>query len=138
MIQIVYVSAACEPFSANALSTLLRNARARNQMYEVTGMLLYHDRSFLQVLEGDAKYVDATFERIGKDPRHRNTRVLHRGPIHSREFPDWSMAFIDTSAWPLQTKGFVNYNRSRTNLPGMPSAASRYLNMFQEGLYRQA
>ena len=55
MIQLAYVSNASRLMSSASLSMLLRQARASNKRHDITGMLLYKDGSFLQVLEGPAE-----------------------------------------------------------------------------------
>ncbi len=59
----------------------------------ITGLLLYHDGNFLQILEGEAEKVQATFARIAANPRHRNLQRLPPVSVHTRLFPDWSMGF---------------------------------------------
>ncbi|HPB31711.1 MAG TPA: BLUF domain-containing protein, partial [Candidatus Sumerlaeota bacterium] len=53
LIHLIYCSAAARPFSHKALTDLLGIARIHNARYGLTGMLLYSDGSFFQVLEGD-------------------------------------------------------------------------------------
>lgn len=53
MIQLVYMSAALWRPTRSDLVTLLAKARQNNSQLGVTGMLLYHDGSFMQVLEGE-------------------------------------------------------------------------------------
>ncbi|MBI2687653.1 MAG: BLUF domain-containing protein [Acidobacteria bacterium] len=53
MISLAYTSIATSLFKTSDLFPLLQQSRARNDQIGVTGMLLYQDRSFLQVLEGD-------------------------------------------------------------------------------------
>ncbi len=78
---------------AEALALLLRRARAKNQAADISGMLLYSECSFFQVLEGPASAVDACFARIQVDPRHaRETRIV-REVIAHRSFGDWTMGF---------------------------------------------
>ena len=137
MFQIAYASAARQPFSPEDLNTLLRKARARNGLYSVTGFLAYHQGSFLQVLEGEQEHVKLIFTSISNDSRHGNTRVLLSRTIPQRDFENWSMAFLDTSGWPLNHKGFVDYQRVLPTLANAPGAAHRYLRLFAEGLYRQ-
>jgi len=138
MIQIVYVSAAANPMTTEQLKALLAKARVRNATHSVTGMLLYHDGSFLQVLEGHEADVDPILASIQRDPRHTSTRILHRGAIVQREFPDWSMGFLDTSRWPQITPGLIDYRLALLKLPGAPTAAKRYVRLFHQGLCRQA
>jgi hypothetical protein len=138
LIQIVYASAAAEPFSADALKLLLAKARTRNATYGVTGMLLYHGGSFLQVLEGYEADVEIIFAFILRDPRHLNVNVLHRQTIQHREFPEWSMGFLSASGPPQKAPGLIDYRLALLNLNSAPTAAKRYLRLFQQGLCRQA
>jgi hypothetical protein len=91
--KIIYASQATPPIDIAALRAILEVARTRNAAEGVTGFLLYADESFLQVLEGEAVVLDATYARIARDPRHRNLRVLARSNIRERRFSQWSMGF---------------------------------------------
>jgi hypothetical protein len=137
MVQIVYVSAAANPFTVAELNTLLARARDRNSVYQVTGMLLYHNGSFLQVLEGAESSVDLIYASIERDKRHRNAKVLHRQLMPRREFPDWSMGFIDTSVWVESARGKFDYQREVPRLAAGITPAQRYLRLFHQGLVRQ-
>jgi hypothetical protein len=141
VIQLVYISAALisaalPPITPEALQLLLTKARAANAIHKVTGMLLYDSGSFLQVLEGPAAGVDHIFDCIQRDPRHHQIRVRLRQPTEVREFPDWTMGFIDTSKWVVKP-GLIDYRRL-PELVAAPTAAQRYLRLFHQGLCRQA
>ena len=89
MLQLVYISTAPRDLD---VAEILRTSRRNNGRDGITG-LLYHDgRRFLQALEGDQARVEATFERISLDPRHRAVVVLSRRLIEDREFGPWEMA----------------------------------------------
>jgi hypothetical protein len=53
MIQISYLSQASAPMSADQLIALLMQCRTNNAERGLTGMLLYGNGTFLQVLEGE-------------------------------------------------------------------------------------
>lgn len=93
LVQVVYISSATKVFEAGELDRLLEGARRRNERSGVTGVLLYDDYSFLQVLEGTPDAVQRTVERIKRDPRHAGMTVVQDQPIAERDFCDWSMAF---------------------------------------------
>jgi hypothetical protein len=97
MIQISYISSAAEPLSTEQLLALLQQCLANNAGKGVTGMLLYGNATFLQVLEGEEKVVDALYDRIQKDPRHSRVQFLHRRTIERRQYADWSMGFKKVS-----------------------------------------
>ena len=110
MFHLVYVSSAVNPFSKEDLLDLLTIARANNSQLDITGMLLYKDGDFMQVLEGEETAVRALFEKIERDPRHRGTIVLLEENIPKRVFEDWSMGFRDLSDPELQNlPGFSQY-----------------------------
>jgi len=93
MIQISYISQASAPMSAEQLLALLMQCRTNNLARDVTGMLLYGNGTFLQVLEGEEAVVDALVDRIATDPRHVGMRRLARRTVERRQYADWSMGF---------------------------------------------
>jgi uncharacterized membrane protein (DUF373 family) len=110
MIQISYISAATEPMSTQALLGLLQSCRENNASKGVTGMLLYGNATFLQVLEGEERTIDDLIERIRKDPRHTDLQILHRATIERRQYSDWSMGFKRVSDKELrQVEGLRDF-----------------------------
>jgi len=95
LFRIAYVSTASKLFDSAELRDMLKESNARNKEADITGMLLYKDGQFMQVLEGTLEAVTATFSRISRDPRHHGIMVLLKGAVQERRFPDWSMAFRD-------------------------------------------
>ncbi len=92
MHKLVYVSVTERNFCEDELRRILAVARDNNKRLGVTGLLLYIDGGFLQVLEGDQNVVHALYDQISQDYRHWGQRVLYDqgGP---RDFSDWSMGF---------------------------------------------
>lgn len=103
MIQLAYVSNSVRLMSEMDLTDLLIQARTINAEHGITGMLLYKDRSFLQVLEGDSESVHAIYARITRDRRHEKVRTLYDEPIDKRDFPDWTMGFRNLSGSDLES-----------------------------------
>ena len=93
MIELVYISTATKDFSDDELTALLAQARIRNTELGVTGMLLYANGSFMQLLEGEQASVEAIYSSIKQDPRNTNNAVMHLCEIDERHFPKWSMGF---------------------------------------------
>ena len=111
MYQIVYTSSASRDFSAADLGNMLRCAQRRNRDVGVTGMLVFHDGTFLQALEGENRAVNEIFSRINEDRRHRDLIVLHRGQgPEQRVFGDWPMGFADFDGAAGILGGFVRFN----------------------------
>jgi hypothetical protein len=93
MISLTYLSTATVSFGENDLGDLLSSSRERNQAAGLTGAMLYAGGHFIQTLEGPEEAVEALFDRIGRDERHRSIIVALREEIDTRVFPDWSMGF---------------------------------------------
>jgi hypothetical protein len=91
LILVAYASAACAPFLGEALGNLLIGARRNNARRQLTGMLLYHQDSFFQVLEGPRAAVTGVYDQISADPRHTKIIKLIEEDIEQRSFADWTM-----------------------------------------------
>ena len=90
---LIYVSIASGDFSEQQLIDLLRVSRENNARDDITGMLLYKGRRFMQLLEGPESAVCATYARIARDARHHDATILLEGETAERDFDDWSMGF---------------------------------------------
>ena len=93
LIRLVYLSSATAVPGEAELAELVARARTHNAAHGLTGMLLYAEGNFLQVLEGDEREVDELFSRIRRDPRHQHIVCLERATVARREFADWDMGF---------------------------------------------
>lgn len=91
LIRFVYFSKAAHDFSEGELDELLAKSQRNNHDRNVSGLLLYDDRMFFQVLEGAPENV---YERLGvieADPRHNGLTAVHEEEIDERDFSEWSM-----------------------------------------------
>jgi Sensors of blue-light using FAD len=136
MHQVIYSSAALAPFSEAELNELLAAVRLNNGRLGVTGMLLYHEGSFLQALEGEEQVLDKLYAKIGADKRHHRLVALLRRDIDERHFDDWRMGFASTKALPKNVPGFSDYLRLRGDPIGSANAAARLLAAFRDGRFR--
>jgi len=98
MFRLVYTSTETDAFSGPDLVRLMKKSRHNNDQLGITGMLLYHNGSFLQALEGEESAVRQLTDRIAGDPRHSGMVVLHAASAENRDFPDWSMGFHNLGA----------------------------------------
>lgn len=115
MLQMIYTSEATTKFSPAELQDLLLSARRNNDRDAITGMLLYEDGTFLQVLEGENEVVEATYQRIAADRRHHKIMLIARFEVDHRSFHDWEMGFFDASGGKLlQLPGYSNFLSKRT------------------------
>jgi Sensors of blue-light using FAD len=97
MYHLVYTSHATQPLDEKALISLLKKSRASNAKKNITGMLLFVNGKFMQVLEGDKKSVTSIYQIIQNDPRHSRVTLLIEGESEKRIFTNWSMGFKNLS-----------------------------------------
>jgi hypothetical protein len=102
--QVLYHSRPTSPLGETELMSMLTWARAYNAANGITGLLLYSDGYFVQVLEGDETAISKVYARIQHDPRHQDVVTVHEG-LGPRRFGDWSMGF-----------GFVNHGEMQRTL----------------------
>ena len=115
MLQLIYTSEAKNNFSPGELQNLLLTARRNNDRDAITGMLLYEDGTFLQVLEGENEVIESTYQRIAADKRHHKIMLIARFEIDHRSFHDWEMGFFDASGGKLlQLPGYSNFLSKKT------------------------
>jgi hypothetical protein len=93
LVLLAYSSVAVSHFDRDRLVELLTFARNFNDAHCLTGMLLYVDESFFQILEGDPDELHALYERIEQDKRHAKVIKLLEVPIEKRTFAEWSMGY---------------------------------------------
>lgn len=133
MYHLVYVSHAAQAFHEADLLAILNESRVNNKQKEITGMLLYLQERFIQVLEGDEKVVNELYEEIRKDPRHKKVTLILEGNSPHRLFKDWSMGFkkISESDFTLLS-GFTDIEKFFAVPPSDSegSAVMIFLNLF--------
>jgi Sensors of blue-light using FAD len=136
---LVYASAASAPFSSEALSVLLQRAQHNNARGGLTGMLLYHQDSFFQALEGSPAAIGAAFTRISLDPRHTRILKLIQEPIDKRSFSDWTMGLGRVDREQLGEIPGLNdfFKRGSRYFELEEGRAHKLLGAFREGRFRQ-
>jgi uncharacterized protein YaaQ len=127
MHHIIYLSWATAPFTEKELRQLLTYSHHRNTQLAVTGILLYGNEQFLQVLEGEEEVVQEVYARIRRDARHSNVLTFANKAIGERTFTDWAMAFQLVSAQQLEkVVGYLGAPTAPVNTTGL-SYADRHL-----------
>lgn len=93
MKHIIYLSSATELLSDEEINSLLKTSRENNKKNNITGLLLYCDGNFLQVLEGENEVIDPIFSIISTDRRHKNIIVVANAYIEKRSFEERKMGY---------------------------------------------
>jgi hypothetical protein len=110
MYSLVYVSTQTLRFTDADLRGLLEQSRRDNLVTGITGLLLYKDGNFMQILEGSREAVLLTLLKIKNDVRHHHLIVLFEGEVTQREFKDWSMGFKKLGADTVEeVPGYSDY-----------------------------
>lgn len=135
MFRLVYVSAASNLFEKPALLELLTQAREKNHRLGVTGMLLYKNGDFIQLLEGEEAVVKALYHTISDDPRHTGSIVLIEEHTDVRLFNDWSMGFRDLGDPEIQAtpgySAFLNTPLAAGSFENDPSGCLELFALFK-------
>jgi len=94
---LMYVSRARADIDDEMLRSIQRSASQRNHGRDLSGVLLYSQGHFIQLLEGVAMHVANVYSRICADPRHDRLRTLYFGPAPNNEriYPSWGMGVFD-------------------------------------------
>ncbi|MFN3353298.1 MAG: BLUF domain-containing protein [Brevundimonas sp.] len=103
----LYVSAAVGDAgrSLAPLAEILGQSDRNNRRDHVSGVLARHEGLFLQAIEGARIDLDRLLERLRRDPRHDDVRLLAYGPASERAFAAWGMALADVSSDPALANG---------------------------------
>lgn len=98
LIQLIYTSEARSNLPEAEVLEILRKAQFKNQSLKISGLLLFKDGLFIQLLEGDEAHVQALFEVIAKDPRHTKVTVRDIFTVDHVSLPTWAMGYISPDA----------------------------------------
>jgi hypothetical protein len=122
--RLIYASEASEPLQASGIEDMLRTARAKNRLRDITGLLMFDHRHFLQVLEGDRQQLSDLYTSLVRDPRHRHLLILQCVPIDERQFADWSMGFAPSDS--ARQRLLLRYTASSQFEPHRLTAATAW------------
>ena len=104
---LVYISEAVADISYTDIRDILDVSRRRNLEDGITGLLIFRDGYFLQLLEGEEKKVRATLGRILQDERNYSLRLLIETQGDERLYANWAMAFYDADISANATQDLV-------------------------------
>lgn len=97
LIHCVYSSVLSPGHDASELVRILATARRHNPTIGATGILLFCQGAFFQVLEGPRAAISTLYDRIAVDPRHERVTKLIEAPIAERSFRDWTMGLVQVT-----------------------------------------
>jgi hypothetical protein len=139
LVHCVYCSASTDKdFGAAGLAALLAECREKNSRAGLTGVLLYRDATFFQVIEGDRSVVEALIERLVKDKRHERVTKIILEAIEERAFAQWTMGYSKISKEEQALIPGLNdfFAQGRSYMELGEGRAKTLLNAFKEGAWR--
>ena len=119
--RIIYSSEAATPMQTDDLQELLDHARRSNAAKGITGALVYAERIFLQILEGDKVVLRDLMAKIRRDVRHENVLVLRESEVPTAIFGSWKMAYV--SATPKQVAKWSGVSATNDTPEGLGETA---------------
>ena len=93
LIRLVYASTAQSGVDLNEFKRILLQAQTNNHRRDLTGMLAFNSKIFLQALEGSRDQINDLYARLLRDPRHKTVTLLNYKEIEERHWANWSMGF---------------------------------------------
>ena len=129
--RLIYVSQAVAGLEYPDFIQILQRSEFNNKQVGVTGMLVFGDTMFLQVLEGSRRNVSQTYNRILVDKRHVNAELIDFSEIAHRNFTVWSMKLIELNNQPEARDIILKYSNSQTFSP-ISMTGEQSLNFLRE------
>ncbi|MFT6113508.1 MAG: hypothetical protein ACJA10_000435 [Oleispira sp.] len=77
---------------------ILTKSKSNNAQLNIGGVLYYADGYFFQVLEGEREAVQNLYEKIARDERHSDAKILLEGFIDNSQFFNWTMHFVPSGS----------------------------------------
>ncbi len=104
--RVIYASEAVGTTGATVLSVAqILGVSVRNNVRDhITSGVMFHQGVCLHAIEGGRGDVDRLLQRLRRDPRHTNLRILVDRPITTRRFSE-PMALCDDPAGMLRMIG---------------------------------
>jgi hypothetical protein len=128
MYHLIYLSQATRPLSAKALTCLVDQAWQANAQQYLTGALVYSNKRFIQLLEGEQAALEAAYARIRQDPRHQHLCKVAYHPIAARHFAEWPLAFqILSPAQFTHLAGCLAPTKSKHHFPAYGSGTTSFV-----------
>jgi hypothetical protein len=131
---ISYVSSVNPNLTEDDIHELLKYTRNRNNDIGITGILLFSDGNFFQVLEGKKSLIKSLLLRIIEDERHNNVMIIFEKEVYQTKFDEYQSDFISLDSC-FQSENIELYLSQIEKLnPKIQSSVRYILNNFAEGI----
>lgn len=114
MNRLIYKSTAANHFFWPDAVELAQYCKINNEKLDLTGFLMIHKRSIMQVLEGPTQSVNFIYSNILQDTRHFDIHLIANDSIVERQFSKWKMKEINFKRFPANTIDFLQHKYHQT------------------------
>lgn len=91
---ICYVSTVAPNLPISVIQDLLEQSSKKNNKKGITGILLFSNGNFFQVLEGEKNAVEDLFNTIKEDKKHYDLLPVFKKEISNPEFKEYKSDFL--------------------------------------------
>ncbi len=131
---ISYVSTVDKDVTENDIQNALDYSKSWNNDHDISGILLYSQGNFFQVLEGDKEVLKKLFSNIKNDKRHYDIIKIFEKEVADVKFDTYQVDFISLDA-RFQHKDLHSYFSQIKSLnPAIQTSVKYILNKFTEGI----
>ena len=95
LVRLLYASRAQGAVTHDTIESILQSSRQHNPAMGITGVLCHGGDVYMQVLEGGRDAVNALYNKIVRDARHRDIALLHYEEVAERKFAGWTMGQVN-------------------------------------------
>ena len=92
---LIYVSKAKKNVDYDEILKILTHSWKYNHNSYISGMLLYDNGYFMQIIQGPIATIDRLYARISKDPRHSNIKLVGEELLPTRDCTGWGIGFYE-------------------------------------------
>ena len=93
--EFLYCSLLTQDLPPATVGAIVTQARARNAVDGISGLLVFDGQFFCQHFEGPREAAQGLMERLQRDPRHADLVVVHEGPLAARRYTGFAMGLAE-------------------------------------------
>lgn len=116
-VQLIHTSEIIAHASEAEELDILRKAKEKHLTKRVSGLMFYHNKRCVQLLEGKEDDVMASFEEMKKDPNHRNVTLAAKNSTDKVSLPTWAVAYFQRRCRNLFRKTILRSSTKNKHMP---------------------
>jgi hypothetical protein len=131
---ISYVSTVSSNLNETDIQKILDYSRDWNINNQITGILLFSEGNFFQVLEGEKELVTELFKRIKMDSRHYNLIKIFEKEISQERYKGYKANFISLDTRFSENEVNTYFAQIDNLNPAIQTPVRYILKNFSEGI----